>query len=250
MLPTDVRTPGPTDAERVRSILHAATSLTATTAAGRHDLLGPQLLTVGATRPDAGPLLRLRAPQDCRIAREAAAPDPDGLPVLLEWTDVAPAAVRARVRGRVRIAGLLGRPVAGPDGVVVMSVAPEGVMLGTAAGHLTVDPHELAGAEPDPLAAHEGALLTHLADDHHDQVAALTRLLDPHTLAGVVRAWPLALDRYGIVLRLERLRSHHDARLTFEEPLLDVDHVGHRIHALLSAARPRARRPRLLPERR
>src|SRR5690348_6085788 len=115
MRPADVSAPAPSDAERVRSLLHAASSLTATTRAGRHDLTGPHLLDVGAP----GHAMRLRAPRGCRLAHEAeqaAADSGEGLPVLLEWTDVAPVAVRARVRGQVRIAGRLGRPEEAGDG--------------------------------------------------------------------------------------------------------------------------------------
>ncbi len=54
---------------------------------------------------------------------------------------------------------------------------------------------------------------------------------------------PLSLDRYGIVLRLENHRDHRDVRLTFVEPLLDAEQVGHRIHALLAAS-PRSGRRR------
>ena len=249
MRPADVSTPAPSDAERVRSLLHAASSLTATTRAGRHDLTGPHLLDVGAP----GHAMRLKAPRDCRLtheAEQAAGESGEGLPVLLEWTDVAPVAVRARIRGQVRIAGRLGLPRKAADGTAVMVLEPTGITLGTDGARTPVDPQDLARAQPDPVAAFEGVLLTHMADDHHDQVAALTRLLDPRLLVGITRAWPLALDQYGIVLRLERLRAHHDVRLPFDEPLLDVDHVGHRIHTLLASARLQPRRPRLRTDHR
>ena len=282
MRPADVSTPAPSDAERVRSLLHAASSLSATTRAGRHDLMGPHLLDIGTpAAADAcggatAGVIRLKAPSSCRLtheASEAASAGDEGLSVLLEWTDVAPVAVRARIRGQVRIAGRLGGPEEAADGTAVMRLEPTSIMLGTPDAPTTtatatatattqtsstqthgtqtpVDPRELALAQPDPLAPFEGVLLTHMADDHHDQVAALTRLLDPGLLAGVTRVWPLALDQYGIVLRLERLRAHHDVRLPFEELLLDVDHVGHRIHALLASARLQPRRPRLRTEHR
>ncbi|MFC8449440.1 DUF2470 domain-containing protein [Kitasatospora sp. NPDC057223] len=249
MRPADVSTPAPSDAERVRSLLHAATSLTATTRAGRHDLMGPHLLDAGAP----GRTMRLKAPSGCRLtheAEQAAADSAEGLPVLLEWTDVAPVAVRARVRGQVRIAGRLGRPEEAGDGTAVMPLEPTRIMLGTDGAQTPVDPQDLARAHPDPIAPFEAVLLTHMADDHHDQVAALTRLLDPRLLVGITRAWPLTLDQYGIVLRLERLRAHHDVRLPFDEPLLDVDHIGHRIHALLASARLQPRRPRLRTDHR
>ncbi|MFC9326706.1 DUF2470 domain-containing protein [Kitasatospora sp. NPDC057015] len=248
MHPTHVSNQAPTDAERVRSLLLTASSLTTTTRAGRHDLLGPDLLDLGALPHNPG--ARLTAPQDCRLTHEAAQADEEGVPVLLEWTDVAPVAVRDRVRCQVRIAGRLGRPRAAADGTVVLPLDPTQVLLTADGTHLPVDFDELTRAAPDPIAPYEAALLTHLDEDHHDQVAALSRLVDPRLLSGVTRVRPLALDQYGIVLRLEHLRVHHDVRLAFDRPLLDAGEVGHRIHALLdSAARVRARRLRLHTER-
>ncbi|MCX5213165.1 DUF2470 domain-containing protein [Kitasatospora sp. NBC_00240] len=261
MRPTDVSIPTPTDAERVRSALRAASSLTATTRSGRHDLLGPYLLGFGGAggfgpAPEPafaaqGAVPHLQAPRDCRLTHEAAEADEDGVPVLLEWTDVAPVAVRDRIRCQVRIAGRLGRPREAQDGTVRLPLDPTQALLGTAGTHTPVDLDGLARTAPDPLAPYEAALLTHMTDDHHDQVAALSGLVDPRLLIGVTRVWPLALDQYGIVLRLETLRTHHDVRLPFERPLLDPDEVGHRIHALLhSANRVRTRRLRLHTERR
>jgi hypothetical protein len=64
------------------------------------------------------------------------------------------------------------------------------------------DPPELAAAEPDPLAATEAELLTHLAGAHGDAVGLLAQLVDRRFLLGVTRVDPLRLDRYGVVLRL------------------------------------------------
>ena len=227
----------PSGAEVVRSVMQAASSLTAVANGSRHELLGPDIVVVERGR------LWLRAPADSRLAREAAmvAGEPAGLPVLLEWTDVAPLAVRERVRARVRIAGRLsatGREQA--DGAVPMALDVRQVALAAAGAGVLVDPAELVRAEPDPLATVEAALLIHLAEDHQDHVAALLGLIDPQLLCGVTEVSPLALDRYGIVLRLadpgtRRVPpSHRDVRLSFGEPLPDADQVGHRLHALLA----------------
>ncbi|KJY24430.1 DUF2470 domain-containing protein, partial [Streptomyces katrae] len=61
-----------------------------------------------------------------------------------------------------------------------------------------------------------------------------------------LRALPLALDRYGITLRLEERTGHHDVRLPFPSPLDDVEQSGTQIQALLSAARRRSH-PNTLP---
>ncbi|MDH6135607.1 hypothetical protein P3T37_005023 [Kitasatospora sp. MAA4] len=246
MHPTNTRAFGPTDAEQVRSILHAATSLTVTTDAGRHELYGSRLLTFGpGPRRGLDHGMRLAVPAGSRLADEASAAAA-GVPALLEWTDVAPTAVRARIRGRLRLAARLGRPEpAASDDLTSVLLEPSHALLGTSCGDSPVDLHAIARAEADPLAAHEAALLTHLTDDHEDYVAALSRLVDAHLLVGVTRVLPLAVDRHGLVLRLEYLHAHRDVRLLFDEPLLDVEHVGHRIHALLTAANPRTHRPRL-----
>ncbi|GAA1273686.1 DUF2470 domain-containing protein [Kitasatospora nipponensis] len=265
MTPTDGRKLVPTDAERLLGVLAAASSLTVTAREGRYDLLGTDLLCV---RPTG--VAWLRVPADGPLA-DAGAPgaDPQGRPVLVEWTDVAPAAVRDRVRARVRIAGRIGRPGTdragghggnggSGDGTVRLLFEVSRLSLAVrraplpgegpvaSGADLLVDVpvslDELARAHPDPLARFEGALLTHLADDHQDHLAALTRLLDPYLLAGVVRVSPLALDRYGLTLRLEQARTHQDVRLTFDQPAAGVDDVGHRIHALLATAQPRHRR--------
>ena len=242
------RTHEPSDAEVVRSVIRRSTSLTAAANGGRHELLGPDLVLVA---PGEWGLL-LRVPADSRLARETAmvARQGDGLPVVLDWTDVAPLAVRDRVRSRVRLAGRLFAPqgrgqgqdrarVRGQqeDGLVELLLDVRQVTLDTAGTSTLVDPAELLRADADPLATVESALLIHLAEDHQDHVAALLGLIDPQLLRGVLGVSPLTLDRYGIVLRLTRRHSHQDVRLSFGEPLPDAEQVGHRLHALL-AGRP------------
>ena len=230
----------PSDAEVVRSVMRAADSLTAVANGSRHELLGTGIVAV-----EDG-VLRLRVPLDSRLAREAAmvAVEVGGLPVTLEWTDVAPLAVRDRVRARVRVAGLLAsRGRAAADSTVALPVDVRQVALAASGSIGLIDPAELLRAEPDPLATTEAELLIHLAEDHQDHVAALLGLIDPQLLRGVTEVTPLAVDRYGIVLRLSHggptrpgrtRRSHQDVRLSFGEPLPDADRVGHGLHALLA----------------
>jgi hypothetical protein len=47
---------------------------------------------------------------------------------------------------------------------------------------------------------------------------------------------PLAVDRHGLTLRIERLRSHGDVRLPFHAPADDVAQLTERMHVLLSRA--------------
>lgn len=217
----------PTRAERVRSIIAAASSLSVTVNGVRDDIRGTDLVRFGQG-------IGLHVPDDCRPAREAAGAAAGPLPVVLEWTDVAPVSVRQRLRARVRLTGWLHAGEPGPGDRPGLLLEPRQVALATGGSGGPVDPAELTAAEPDPLARFEAALLIHLAEDHQDQVAALTRLLAARELLGVTRVTPLALDRYGIVLRLDYLDSSRDARLAFAEPLTDVDQVGRRIHTLIA----------------
>lgn len=85
-------------------------------------------------------------------------------------------------------------------------------------------------------------MLTHLLDDHQDLVTLLLRLVRPLPAATVLRALPVAMDRYGITLRLEERRGHRDVRLPFPSPLDDVEQAGAQIQALFSAARRNSHR--------
>jgi hypothetical protein len=224
----------PTHAERVRSVIAAAASMTVIANGSRDELHGTGLVAFGDG-------IRLRVQAGCPLARDAVCAPGSGVPVLLEWTDVAPVSVRDRVRARVRIAGRLHAPEPGPGGTATMLLEPHQVALAADRFSTLVDPRELAAAQPDPVAPFEASLLLHLDEDHQDQIAAMTRLIDPPYLLGVVRVVPFALDRHGIVLRLQYARAHRDVQLAFAEPLCDVDQVGLRIHTLVAHS-PRHRR--------
>ncbi|WP_407559941.1 DUF2470 domain-containing protein [Streptomyces sp. 184] len=246
----------PTPAERVRTILATAASLTLEADGFRCDLVG--LHTAGpGTDPPAEPdwLLRLRPPADSALAARVVCAPTGDLPVRLHLTDIAPVGVRDRVRARVTLIGWLAPERVQPEADrLVLGFDPAEVLVVTAADGTdaddtpdvaVVDLEELAGAHADPLAAQESAMLLHMADSHRDAIDALTRLVDPATLHGVVRVHPLALDRYGLTLRLEHPRTHRDIRLPFPALLVDVAEAGMAIQTLLYAAHhcPR-RRPR------
>jgi hypothetical protein len=177
----------------------------------------------------------------------------------LEFTDVSPAPVRDRVRARVTVMGWLSAPRAhgeedeedGPSTRAsrtgpCMEFARAVLETPTAKASVSLD--ELMGAAADPLATYEAAMLTHLIDDHTELVTLLMRLVEPRLVQGVRRALPLALDRYGITLRLEYARGHHDVRLPFPSHLTDVDQFGIQLQALRSAARRCSHRGRLLSD--
>jgi len=180
-------------------------------------------------RADDGGVL-LQVPEDS-VLLAAAICAPRGEPsAVLEFADVAPVPVRDRVRARLWLAGWFSVR----DGH--LAFRPTRVVLRQRSGALVVDAGEFAAAAPDPLAAAEARLLTHLADCHADAVERLTRLVDPGSLHGAVRVRPLAVDRHGLTLRIERVRSGGDVRLPFHTPADDVSQLTERIHALLAQA--------------
>ncbi|MFF4604974.1 DUF2470 domain-containing protein [Streptomyces sp. NPDC001339] len=208
--------------------------------------------------------MRIRLPADSPLAARVICAPRGTLAVLLEFTDVAPAAVRDRVRARVTLSGWLTPDAAsgrGADGEAGAGADGEGgggcgtdtptlrldavrATLETADGTVAVGLDQLVLAAPDPLAADEAAMLTHLADSHEDVVAQLTRLSDPRLLHSVVRVRPLSLDRYGITLRYEYARGHRDIRVPFPRPVREPAQAGEQVQRLLAAARtcPRRRR--------
>ncbi|POX48824.1 DUF2470 domain-containing protein [Streptomyces sp. Ru71] len=216
----------PSAAERARSVLTAAWSCAVTAEGGREELIGAHSVS------DDGRVL-LRLPEDSALFA-AAICAPRGEPsAVLEFADVAPVPVRHRIRARLWLAGWFG-PF-GADGDHVAFHATR-VVLRRPSGAVVVGLDDFAAAAPDPLAAAEARLLTHLADAHPDAVERLTRLVDPGSLYGAVRIRPLAVDRHGLTLRIERARSHGDVRLPFHTPADDIAQLTERMHHLLTQA--------------
>lgn len=240
---TDARPPEPSGAERVRSVLSAARSLTVTTDGYSCDLAGAHAL-------DERGRLTLRLPADCRLAALVACAPRGDLAAMLQFTDVAPTAVRERVRARVTLSGWLTQGGAETEaGRVELRLDPVRATLDTGNGAVGVGLDELVLAEADPLAGHEAGLLIHLTDDHPDAVARLARLVEARHLHGVRRVVPVGVDRYGLTLRLEHARAHADARLPFAVPLRVAAEFGDRIQGLLAAAHACPRRRRSLHTR-
>lgn len=217
----------PADAERVRTVVAAADSLTVVTGTRDYVLLGAGLHTV-----DEDGRLLLHVPADCPLTAEVASAPRGVLSVLLEFTDVAPVALRDRVRARVTFAGRL-TPGA-HDTELRLDTAH--VSLETARGTVRVGPDALAAARPDALAPYEAGMLTHLVDGHSDVVHLLAGLLDPALLRGATAVRPAAVDRHGLTLRVERATGHDDVRLPFAVPAYEPAQVGDRVHGLIAAA--------------
>ncbi|MER7699561.1 DUF2470 domain-containing protein [Streptomyces sp. NPDC096095] len=213
----------PTRAERVRSILTVAHSMTVVSD-GRH----AEVRRLDGT--GAMGRIHLHAPDG-----GGHAPSAQRVPARLEFTDIAPTSVRDRLRARVTVTGLLAAPYDDTEQSTCMEFGQ--AVLEDAEGRTFVDLEELEEAEPDPIAACEAGMLTHLVDDHAELVPLLLRLVLPRPERGMTRAVPLAMDRYGVTLRLEYARAHRDVRLPFPRPVTEIDQAGPQIHALLAAAR-------------
>ncbi|WP_367319140.1 DUF2470 domain-containing protein [Streptomyces sp. HUAS ZL42] len=213
----------PAAAERARSVLATAWSCSVTANGGREEL-------VGAHTVDEDGRVLAHLPEDSALLA-AAICAPRGEPsAVLEFADVAPVPVRHRIRARLWLAGWF----TPEDGHLAFRATR--VVLKQPSAAVVVDLEEFADAAPDPLAAAEARLLTHLADCHADAVERLTRLVEPDSLHGAVRVQPLAVDRHGLTLRIERARAHGDVRLPFHTPADDVGQLTERMHALLAQA--------------
>ncbi|MFI1044432.1 DUF2470 domain-containing protein [Streptomyces griseoruber] len=213
----------PGAAERARSVLAASWSCAVTADGGREEFLGAHTV-------DEDGRVHLHVPDDSALLT-AAICAPRGEPsAVLEFADVAPVPVRNRIRGRLWLAGWF----APEDDHLVFHATR--VVLRQATGAVVVGLDEFAEARPDPLATAEAQLLTHLADAHPDAVERLTRLVRHESLHGAVRVQPLAVDRHGLTLRIERARAHGDVRLPFHTPADDVGQLTERMHVLLTRA--------------
>ncbi|GLY77635.1 DUF2470 domain-containing protein [Actinoallomurus iriomotensis] len=226
----------PTPAELVRSVLAAARSLTLTTEAHRVDLVGLHSL-------EAPGRLLLNVPAGSHVGAEVARAPGGDLAASLEFIDVAPVSVPDRIRARVLLGGWLSvdGQRANAEALCFETVTAE---LGHDGRRFELEVDELTAAEPDPLAATEAELLTHLAGAHGDAVELLAQLVDHRSLLGVTRVDPLRVDRYGIVLRLSRASGYHDVRLPFPVPLRNPAHGVLQMRALLTRAKACPRRSR------
>lgn len=137
---------------------------------------------------------------------------------MVQLTELSPVSTRERVRARVSLGGRL-TPVSlpGAQGAVTLRIDVSEVTLQEDGPRECVPVEQYRAAEPDPLLLGAAEQLQHLAAHHPEAVEVLTRLCSAHALIGVTRVTPVALDRYGIVLRVERLRGHRDVRLSFRE---------------------------------
>ncbi|MFD5429863.1 DUF2470 domain-containing protein [Streptomyces sp. NPDC127084] len=252
----------PTKAERVRTLVEYKASVSLTLPGARDHAPGFWEPAARTVTPEGDVVLLV--PWDSPTARAAAYAQDDDLTCVMEITDIAPVAVRQRVRGRARLAGWLtaargedrGRCIEllaerHPVGAVPESDGeqPAWMPVRLEVGEISLDdlwgagcvnPELLAAARPDPIARHEADLLQHLHSAHGDQVRALCTLLGgrPGTGPAEVReVVPLAVDRFGLRVRLTGTDGAVlDARFDFPEPVEDVAGLRQEMHRLFAAA--------------
>lgn len=204
-------------AEAARTLLRTAT----TVALHLHDV--PGLVAVGGHAADARGRLLVPTSEDDRVL--AAARRAPGRWARAVLTDVAPLPVRSRWRARAELTGGLAelaprdaaaawRRAAGDrplDGRRLLVLTPRQVTLCRLPDDpVQVCPHAYAGARPDPVADVEAELLWHLQAGHPELVVRLADLLPRRLSAGAQRVVPVRLDRYALVLRVERERAQDD----------------------------------------
>lgn len=154
-------------------------------------------------------------------------------PVALEVSDPAPVPVRERVRARVRLFGQAAPSSRAARGI---HLQPTTVHFETGDDTVALDPVALWHTEPDPLALAEAGLLGHLHSCHPETMGMLARLIPKEFHSEARSLAPLALDRSGIVLRVEHMSGHIDVRLPFGRDVTNPCEAADAIAALVGIA--------------
>lgn len=96
-------------------------------------------------------------------------------------------------------------------------------------------PDDLAGADPDPLAAHDSEIVAEVAERLGDDLLLLTRALGGRWLASAAEL--VRIDRYGLVVSATEPGEIRESRIPFPVRLDDIDEVHAALGALMRAAR-------------
>jgi hypothetical protein len=174
-----------------------------------------------------------------------------GAPAVLELTDHSPLTLREPVRALVWLRGWVRTVPPQAQHALASEVAKDhphpglldvgytatllrvvinSAVVADSSGAESVCVDELRVAEPDPFCGLESAWLRHMDAEHADVVAQLARHLPTGLQRGVVH--PLAIDRYGLTLRIEGIDGDHDFRLSFNSPAEDIESLGRAVRNL------------------
>ncbi|MEV2222901.1 DUF2470 domain-containing protein [Nocardia vinacea] len=237
-------TVAPSTAERVRSACaHAEQAVLAMPG------IDPTPITVHHLRQCGDAVIAV--PTASMAAVLAGNSGESGAPAVLELTDHAPLPLREPVRALVWLRGwvravptqalrALATEVAKdhphPDlldvghSATLLRVVINSAVVADSTGAESVCVDELRLAQPDPFCALESAWLQHMDADHADIIAQLARHLPPRLQTGAVH--PLAIDRYGVTLRIEGHDGDHDFRLPFNSPADDIESLSRAVRTL------------------
>jgi len=251
--PSAASTTAPSAAERIRSAC-ARTGAAVLAADGVDPVGAPvhHLLADGS--------VALAVPAGNAVCTVTAAAGTAGLAAVLELTDRAPLPLREPVRALVWLRGRLHRvPEAelpglldlvaaehpdpallrvhsapgrdGDEALTLLRLELESAVAADAGGAESVAVAALLAARPDPFCAMESCWLQHLEAAHPEVLDRLAARLPAALRRGRVR--PLALDRYGVQLRIEHADGDRDVRLPFPRPVDDVPGLSRAIRILM-----------------
>ncbi|MGY1812452.1 DUF2470 domain-containing protein [Blastococcus sp. SYSU D00820] len=242
-------------AERARTV--ATRAAAALCVAGRE----PGRPLAHATTADGRVLVLV--PDDGEVMRTLQAGATSDVTALLMVSDRAPVPLRDPVRAQLWLSGWL-TPVPAHDRreatLAFADVRPAGELLDVGRGttllrldlaEVVLGEHgactevglpEYAAARPDPLAAVEADMLTHLDRDHPEVLTLLRSRIPAGAVGPRDAVRPLGLDRYGYRLRIERPAGHADVRIPFPRPLGCAGELRAATAQLLWAARAALRR--------
>jgi hypothetical protein len=190
-------------------------------------------------------------PLDSPAVTAAALGGESGVQAVLELTDRTPLPLREPVRALVWLRGRVRAVPSGTQRMLASAVAADhphpalldvghtttllrlvlnSAVLADSTGAESVCHADLRTARPDPFWELEAAWLQHMDADHADVVAQLARHLPIRLRGGAIH--PLAIDRYGVSLRIENPDGDHDIRLPFDSPVDDVESLSRAVRIL------------------
>ncbi|WP_067663674.1 DUF2470 domain-containing protein [Nocardia miyunensis] len=235
----------PSTAERIRNAcVHADHAMLALPG------IDPATITVHHLRQCGDAVVAV--PMDSPAVHAAARGGEGGVQAVLELTDRTPLPLREPVRALVWLRGRVRAVPAGTQRLLASSVAEDhphpalldvghtttllrlminSAVLADSTGAESVCHADLREARPDPFWELEAAWLQHMDADHADVVAQLARHLPTRLRGGAIH--PLAIDRYGISLRVETSEEDHDVRLSFQTPVEDVQSLSRAVRILV-----------------
>ncbi len=245
----------PSPAERARTLASGscASASAVLTVAGC-----PEVVPLAHACDAAGRVLVL-LPEDVPVCGVVTSAPHGDVPAVLQLVDVAPVAVPRRIRAQVWIGGWLA-PVPGVEQVeAALAVAAHAELdigrsasvlrlrLGEALledpfGKYPIEPEEFRAARPDPLAAVEAELLSHLDACHRGELAELARCVGGRAREHAASARPVALDAHGLRLRFQPTTGPcFDVRLPFPRPVREPAQLRAAFRALHQALHSRHR---------